>query len=218
MYGAYSAVCCQSKDTKNSYFVPLLISIKTREAYTDKKAKVNIDEIVKPLLKIALILIVLMDRDTEEEDTGESSQSGVTLVSEASVEGSAKPRATTKRLKRTGWPYVSSESLRLAPDQCCNEIVSRIIVIPSKDPFHLTDIVREVTLYMEDEVVFASHPYIGTFESKELGGRRRKSQNNASSVLCSGSKTSTCEQLDALWSNRCTELKEEEDSPMELDT
>lgn len=210
LYDAVAAIRC--KDSGGCHYVPLIMSIKTREGYTDGAAKKNVGTIVKDLVAIgqmkALVLMVLLDRDPPKEE-------------EAKEEGDSKAKKdlpSTDRALRSAkagptWQTIATKSSQLPIGDCGENIVSRIISIPENDPFGITDLVRSVTGSWEGTSIFASHAFVGLLDANDLTGCRqggtKRAQGTDAVLMKQKEKTESQKQLERLWRRRRDRLTED---------
>ena len=198
---AYAAIKCLD-GAQGTVYAPLLISIKTRKRYTEAAAQKDIDTIVKSLYQCkqmrGLVIVVLLDND--------DSWRGDELSDEEK-----EPKATpTLQKKRKSWQQVATASRNLAVDECCSDIVSRIVKIPANDPFNLTDVVRGATCKWEESTVFDSHCFAGITAANELRGQR-KDTGTVKTLLSSTPESVLVEKLSVLWTERHKKLTNAED-------
>ena len=182
LYDAYASI--RFTQSSGISYIPLFVSIKTREGYTKKNGRGDIYKIVKkvyPVTKSALILLVLLDRD----DDGDNDDEEFTTRErqENKTPAQKKPRQVD------GWAKAANESLSLPIGECHKEIVSRVISIPSTDKYGLTNVVRGVTRSLDETCVYESHSFAGAAAGEHIFGRRNKKTNDSSvPVLTSESR------------------------------
>ena len=138
LYGAYASIRCWDNERKDHFYVPLLISIKTRTDYTHAQATTDNNLIIKGLFNIgqerALVLAVLLNREASGGHRSDDSTSTNSMTDR-------NLRSKSKRMLQ----HVSQESRGHDPGVCNRKIVSEIIAIPTEDPFGLTSVARDVT-------------------------------------------------------------------------
>ena len=204
----------------NTQYTPLIISIKTQDNYSRSKATQNVDSITKDLFdieqKCALILVILLDRGDASKgtsNTGSCDNEGDTEMADA-VENT-----TPKRKSRSGNTYrkVAAASKNLPIENCTSEIVSRIVTIPSDDPFNLTDVVRGATRLKEESNVFDSHCFTGIVPANALCGNREKDEEGVKRVLLSDANPGVELKLSRLWNDRHDLLQDRDNSEMTVE-
>ena len=204
----------------NTQYTPLIISIKTRDNYSRSKATRNVESITKDLFdieqKCALILVILLDRGDASKgtsNTGSCDNEGDTEMADA-VENT-----TPKRKTRSGNTYqkVADASKNLPIENCTSKIVSRIVTIPSDDPFNLTDVVRGATRLKEESNVFDSHCFTGIVPANELCGNREKDEEGVKRVLLSDANPEVELKLSRLWNDRHDSLQDRDNSEMTVE-
>merc|ERR1712157_296029 len=104
------------------------------------------------------------------------------------------------------WQAMATASREEPIEDCTSKIVSRIVIIPSNDPFNLTDVVRGATRSKEESSVFDSHCFTGIVPASELCGNRKKDEGGVKSVLLSAATSGVEKKLSSLWNKRYESL------------
>ena len=185
LYNGYAAI----KGTTNEgvdHYNPLIMSIRSWQEYTDGATKKNVDEIIQKLVLIkqfhGLVLLILLDKDDDaaEKDVTTAQQEATSTVKMSvnnendAVEESKRERKNPPVRNRDSqsWQTLATQSATVPIDDCTTKIVSRIISIPSKDPFGITNLVQSVTGSLEESCIFASHAFLGVMAAASLKGCR----------------------------------------------
>jgi len=183
LYDAVAAIRTQS-----GAYVPLIITMKTRDKYTNGSAVKLIDSIVKQLFQIdqkkALVLVVVLDHG---KDTQETTKEETT------------PQGGTTGVNNT-WQNAATASRMAAVKECGNMIVSRIVEIPTNDRFNLTKLVRKLTGKEEAGELFSSHSFVGVFDKEKITGCRKNDSGKTDALLTEGTPKEVQEKLSKLWS------------------
>ena len=185
LYDAIAAIRAPS-----NRYVPLIMTIKTRDKYTNGNAAKLIDSIVKQLFQIgqkeALVLVVVLDHGKDTSNT---------------TEEETAPQRVAAGVCDT-WQKAATASRTAVLKECDGMIVSRIVEIPTDDRFNLTKLVRELTGKEEVGDVFSSHSFVGVFDEKNITGCRKNDSGKTDALLTKGTTKEVQEKLSNLWLTR----------------
>jgi hypothetical protein len=198
-YDAFSSLAMIDSKSGDTTYSPLIISVKTVKDFSPAKGQLLADTIVEKVIKVGqtsgLVLVVLLD-------------SGKDVVATEAME--SDPETTQEILeapsKKTRSQLSPEETPRKARDrpitECCQHIVSKVLVIPEGDRFGITNVARRLTQEADDRTMFSCHQLLGTISGGLITGCREDKRGHTSNLLLVSASDEQKLKLESLWNRQ----------------